>query len=116
MFLIYVNDIVDVVDCDLKLFADDTILYVTVDNDLRISTNELNRNLQNFKGWSNEWFIKFNPSKTKLLNVSSKRSKNFENHPVIFDQTQLTEVKTQKHLGILLNNELKWSDHILMQL
>jgi hypothetical protein len=31
LFLIYINDIVDDLDCNIKLFADDTSLYVIVD-------------------------------------------------------------------------------------
>ena len=31
-FLIYINDLANVVTCNLKLFADDTCLYVTVDD------------------------------------------------------------------------------------
>ena len=36
-FLVYINDIVDVVSCGIKLFADDTVLYVTVD-DVELAT------------------------------------------------------------------------------
>jgi hypothetical protein len=31
LFLIYINDIIDDLDCNIKLFADDTSLYVIVD-------------------------------------------------------------------------------------
>jgi hypothetical protein len=31
LFLIYINDIVDDLDCNIKHFADDTSLYVIVD-------------------------------------------------------------------------------------
>ena len=31
LFPIYINDIVDDLDCNIKLFADDTSLYVIVD-------------------------------------------------------------------------------------
>ena len=32
LFLVYINDIVDVVNGGIKLFADDTVLHITVDN------------------------------------------------------------------------------------
>ena len=43
-FLIYINDLTKVVNCNLKLFADDTCLYVTVD-DPASSATVLNDNL-----------------------------------------------------------------------
>ena len=32
LFVVYINDLVDVVDCGIKMFVDDTCLYVTVDD------------------------------------------------------------------------------------
>ena len=32
MFLIYVNDIVDIIKSEIRLFADDTTLYIGLDN------------------------------------------------------------------------------------
>ena len=31
-FLVYINDLAEVVKCNLKMFADDTCLYVTVED------------------------------------------------------------------------------------
>ena len=42
LFLIYVNDMVKEVSCGVKLFADDTLMYITVDNP-ELTTVELNR-------------------------------------------------------------------------
>ena len=50
-FLIYINDFANVVTCNLKLFADDTCLYVTVDNP-NSSSAVLNNNLENVKLWA----------------------------------------------------------------
>ena len=49
-FLIYINDLANVVTCNLKLFTDDTCLYVTVD-DPNLSAAVLNSNLENVKLW-----------------------------------------------------------------
>ena len=114
LFIVYVNDIADNIDCGLKLFADDTTLYITVDNDLESRTREINRNLEQLSNWSSDWLIKFNPTKTKLMNISNKRNRNFDKHPVKLNQIDLSEVQTHKHLGILLSNDLKWNNHIDM--
>ena len=48
LFLIYVNDMVKEVSCGVKLFADDTLMYITVDNP-ELTTVELNRNMDKIK-------------------------------------------------------------------
>ena len=40
LFLVYINYIIDVVNCNLKMFADDTCLYVSAE-DSNISANIL---------------------------------------------------------------------------
>ena len=53
----------------VKLFADDTFLYVTVD-DPASSATVLNDNLNNVQQWANQWLVNFNPDKTiKIYDV-----------------------------------------------
>ena len=47
-FLVYINDIVVIVRCDIKLFADDTSIFSVVRNDR--SSEELNRDLERLQG------------------------------------------------------------------
>ena len=108
LFLIYINDIVDVVNCNLKLYADDTCLYVTTDDPVSSATC-LNNNLDNVLSWSRQWLVNFNPNKTKSMIISNKKS----NHPPLyFDGQPIEEVDNHKHLGIILNNKLNWKDHV----
>ena len=53
LFLVYINDIVDCVDCGIKLYADDTILYLEFDRP-ELAANQLNRNLNNISKWEND--------------------------------------------------------------
>ena len=96
--MVYVNDIVDDISCNIKLFADDTILYVTVD-DYDQSTQVLNANLATIQRWADQWLVRFNPEKTKLLNISNKAETDHENYPVFFNGIQCENVKEHKHLG-----------------
>ena len=45
LFLVYVNDIVNVVNCGIKLFADDTLIYKFDDGQTNL-TISLNQNLE----------------------------------------------------------------------
>ena len=44
-FLIYINDITENIKSNIKLFADDTSLYVTIDEDAVTASNQLNEDL-----------------------------------------------------------------------
>ena len=41
LFLVYINDIVNEIDCNVRLFADDTCLYIIVENPI-VAANILN--------------------------------------------------------------------------
>ena len=45
LFLVYINDLVESVGCDIKLFADDTSLFSTVYDESK-TAEELNRDLE----------------------------------------------------------------------
>ena len=63
-FLVYINDLVENVSSDAKLFADDTSLF-TVVYDEGISADQLNRDLKVISDWAYQWKMQFNPDKNK---------------------------------------------------
>jgi len=111
LFLVYINDLIDTITCDIKLFADDTTLYTLV-NDHEQSADLLNYNLKQVQLWANKWLVKFNPTKTKLMSLTFKKNIDFSKHPIKFCNTELEEVTTHRHLGLEINCKLKWSNHI----
>ena len=110
LFLIYINDIVSDIHSTIKLFADDTSLYIIVDNP-RDAAVQLNRDLDIISAWAKKWLVDFNPNKTKSLVISSKREQ--ENHPQLFmDQIPIQEVTSHGHLGLIFNCRGSWTTHI----
>ena len=63
LFLIYINDIVCDIDSSIKLFADDTTLYLIVEDPIR-AANLMDGDLDKVQKWANTWLVKFNPQKT----------------------------------------------------
>lgn len=109
LFLVYINDICDEVDSDIRLFADDTTIFVFVDNP-GISADILNNDLKKMNKWAKQWLVQFSPSKTKAMTISLKHN---PNHPSLeFDSTVIDEVRNHKHLGLTIQNDLKWNSHI----
>ena len=63
-FLVYINDLVDDLSSDAKLFADDTSLF-TIVYDENIAAEQLNNDLKIMSEWVYQWKMQFNPDKTK---------------------------------------------------
>ena len=94
LFLVYINDIVDVVSCGIKLFADETVLYVTVD-DVEQATEELNQKPKHLNKWADQWLVNFNPPKNKAMNITNKRNSKLNDYPLQFDEQPLEQLKPQ---------------------
>ena len=68
LFLLYVNDMVQAVNCDILLYADDTGL-IFQHKDINIIEHQLNRNFLNICDWfvDNKLSIHFGEDKTKSI-------------------------------------------------
>ncbi len=65
LFLLYINDISENIKSQIRLFADDGIIYqdhVTLQEDL-----------ENLNNWANKWQLNFNFSKCYHLGITNKR-------------------------------------------
>ncbi|MCG8046167.1 MAG: reverse transcriptase domain-containing protein [Candidatus Thiodiazotropha endolucinida] len=110
MFLLYINDIVENIDSSIRLFADDTSLYIVVDDPIQ-AAESLNSDLEKVSRWAKQWLVTFNPAKSESILFSRKVNKPYH-PPVLMDQTQINEVSSHKHLGIIFSNDCSWHDHI----
>ena len=64
LFLIYINDLLDNLTSNAKLFADDTSLF-SVFHDVNTSADELNDDLKKVNEWAFQWKMSFNPDPSK---------------------------------------------------
>ncbi|KAK3083103.1 hypothetical protein FSP39_014041 [Pinctada imbricata] len=108
-FLIFINDIVLEVNCSIKLFADDTSIYLIVNDPISASQN-LNENLCKIHQWSKKWLVQFNPAKTENLIISRKEQSNHP--PLMMNNVTIVNVNKHKHLGLVFSCNGKWHDHI----
>ena len=110
LFILYINDIVNDIHCGIRLFADDTSLYIvagTPNNAARL----MNTDLEKITIWSNKWPVTFNPAKTESLLLSRKINK--PDHPSLYlNDVRIEEVNTHKHLGVYLSQRLDWQNHV----
>jgi len=100
LFLVYINDIITDIHSPIRLFADDTTLYIEVDDPQR-TADSINDDLAKIQSWANSWLVTFNPLKTESLLFSHKT--NPPAHPnLYFNDTPIQEVSSHKHFGCLL--------------
>ena len=108
LFLIYINDIVQEVRSVIRLFADDTSLSLALENaTLRAET--LNDDLERINNWAKTWKMVFNAGKTDVVNYG--RAQN-DREQLVFNDLLLTETPSHKHLGLTLQSNGKWDEHI----
>ena len=111
LFLIYINDITEVVTSDLRIFADDTFIFRIADQN---STEDLNLDLENITGWAHQWKMLFNPDISKQaveIIFSNKKIKSvFE--PLVFNGIPVKLAEETKHLGVTLDNKLSFISHL----
>ena len=73
LFLIYLNDIPDTVNINVKFFADDTKIFRTLKN--KSDSEVLQADLDNLSEWSNRWCLTFNTSKCKRMHIGKDNKK-----------------------------------------
>ena len=64
LWILYVNDILENLESEVLLFADDTCLFATAP-DPTLSAEILNRDLAKINSWATSWKVTFNPNKSK---------------------------------------------------
>ena len=110
LFLIYINDIVNNIRSYIRLFADDTTIYIIIDNP-QTAAFTLNTDLETINGWSHDWLVDFNPTKTSTLLISRRQHPVF--HPSLdINNVVLNETTSHKHLGLTISNTCSWIEHI----
>ena len=93
LFLLYINDIVESINSSIRLFADDTSLYIIVDSPIE-AANKLNSDLQKVHDWATQWLVTFNPLKSEAIVFSRKRAKPYH-PPVLMENQPITESSSE---------------------
>ena len=109
LFLVYINDITQDIESIIKLFADDTSMYLGLEH-TQIRTDILNSDLEKIKKWALTWKVEFNQSKTDLITISNRIAP--VTQPLKFGDLILQESDSHKHLGVIVQSNCKWDQHI----
>ena len=112
-FLIYINDLLNKLKSNAKLFADTLPYLLSLKMKAKV-LNVLNNDLSLISEWVFNWKMLFNPDPTKPAHeVLFSRKKKTLNHPTLnLNNIQIERASSQKHLGLILDEKLNFKQHI----
>nr|VZI25047.1 unnamed protein product [Spirometra erinaceieuropaei] len=105
LFILYVNDGLQNLDCGQIMFADDVKLWKVIKgpNDQR----SLRDNLHRLQAWSNKWLLDFNVEKCAVLHLRPTNSHSNESlRAYHLKDIRLPAESSQKDLGVWIQNNL----------
>ena len=105
LFTIYINDLPDVVQNIAKLFADDTKVCAVVNKEEE--QHSLQNDINNLVHWSDKWLLNFNKSNCKHVHLGHATNTKYK-----MGENEINQVTEEKDLGILIDDKLKFQQHI----
>lgn len=107
LFILYINDLGDCLkNCKIKMFADDTLIYIIADC-LETASMLINDDLSRLFNKLCQNKLKLNVDKTKVMIISNKKID--RNNVNIFINGSRLEIENEiKYLGIIIDDKLRF--------
>ena len=110
LFILYVNELPEIIQSQCKLFADDTKLFRRISSakDCEVLQSDLNKLMD----WSSKWLLKFNTDKCKVMHCGHANA-TFDYAMNDDGGTSMILKKTdlERDLGIIISKDLKATAH-----
>ena len=106
LFTAYINDLTSRVNAKVGLFADDCLLYRTIETEA--DARELQTDLYNLQRWESDWLMHFNPDKREVIRIATKQRIT----PYYIRWKELAVNIKAKYLGVNIFHNLSWNHHI----
>ena len=108
LFLIYINDLPNNLKSTVLLFADDTIIYMTISNGT--DATALQQDLDTLAKWEETGQMEFHPQKCSVLHITRSRNPKYKQYTL--HGHILVKADNAKYLGVVINKTLSWNNHI----
>ena len=105
LFVIYINDLPDLITSKLRLFADDMAVYLTVESPS--DGQVLQKDLDTLSELESRWDMEFNPSKCHMVRVTASRRP--INTLYYLHGQALEAVTSARYLGVDISSGLSWN-------
>ena len=110
LFVIYINDLLDDIESDGFMFADDTKIFRKI-----VSTDDCNilqRDIDKLESWSKKWLLKFHPNKCHVLSLG-KMENILHSFRYSICELEMEHVFEEKDLGVIVDADMVFEEHIL---
>ena len=108
LFLVNINELLDEVCSQVRLFADDTALHLTLESEDDSST--LKNDLNILLAWETGWDMGFNLPKRQVVHATGSK-KPVQKDYILRGQV-LESVTSARYLGVDISGSLSWKPHI----
>ena len=108
LFVIFINDLPNNIQGSVKMFADDTKLYMPIRSPS--DCHLLQQDLNSAEEWANKWQMRYHPDKCTVLRIGNNHP-NFD-YSMQEGQSPLQTSSQEKDLGVNVDDQLKFSYHI----
>ena len=114
LLILFINDLPKDTLAKLFLFADDTkVLQVLFS---AVCLHEIQSDMDHLTEWSDKWQLKFNTSKCKVIHIGPTNTSSHAMLDLSDDKhKELEFIEKGKDLGVVFDNNLKFSSHIINQ-
>lgn len=111
LFLCFINDLPQVVEGIVKIFADDTKIYSAISDPQQCE--KLQQDLDNLCNWSTESKLSFNASKCKVMHIGSNNDcARYTMQDIDGNYVKVEPVASEKDLGVIFDSRLTFEEHI----
>ena len=110
LFILYINDITNVVTCDMKIFADDTKIYHKTST--RQDCINLQKDIDRLQDWAEKWQLLFYPDKCKVLRIGHGHPEFTYTLTTATGANPLECSHVEKDLGIQVDDQLKFTQQV----
>ena len=116
LFLIFINDLPLILhSSSANMYADDTSIFTSGKTTTEVET-KLSEDLNSVYGWCNDNKLFLNMGKTKSMLITSSQKLSKLESPdlkIKVDNTSIDSVTKHKMLGIMLDQQMNWSDQVV---
>ena len=113
LFVLFINDIVDQLETNMLLFADDSKLF----NHVSVQTAAedcaaIQRDLVRLEDWSRTWLLRFHPGKCHVLTLGEFMNTPCRAYNYQLCGQSLEHVFEERDLGVIIDSSLTFELHI----
>ena len=111
LFLLYINDLLDLTQSDTFLFADDIKIFRPI-----INTNDqdiLQQDITTKEKWSHDWMLTLHPDKCTHMEIGKNNVGENQYYTTMNNVTKTIDTHDkQKDLGVTFDSKLTFDQHI----